>query len=264
MWADEVPEPLNSNGIYAYHLLSHQHATFPMGGYFIIGMVELAGRVIEHEDGSYRAECCRVLHFLAPTTTATRLSRVYGVPCTIADCKEEAGRKMLDWLGGPDGLRCLHHNAQLQADLEAERLLREVAALDDGPHTKVSGAIIPEEMKDRGGWLSVFLESVALDCIKDCLVFNNRSITLKYPGGQESFTLDHPCTYNKYITVVHGQELPGIVASWSTNPAPGFIYGQDFAAFNNRGHLIRMDKQQLRALKQWLRIDHRKTFTPAR
>ena len=210
IWADLLPDPHNHSGIYAHQLLDYAMVTSGFTGGCVIGIVELAGRVIEHTDGIHRAECCRVLQFLAHTSLAARLSRVYGVPCVIADCSNEAGRKMVSWLGSHDGIRCLQWNLQFPADLGAEKLLSEIESLSDGLQQPVENDDIPEARKDRGRLPSKYTSEAKLDCRGGGIVIRNEAIKSKYPGGMEAFTVNHQCIYNDNFTMVI-ENIPGVL-----------------------------------------------------
>ena len=224
VWTDRLPEPHNRSGIYAHQLLDYAMVTSGFSGGCVIGIVELAGRVIEHTDGIHRAECCRVLQFLAHTSLASRLSRIYGVPCVIADCGNEAGRKMVSWLGSHDGIRCLQWNLQFPADMGAEKLLSEIESLSDDLQQSVENADIPEAQKDRGRWPSQYTNEVKLDCRGGGIVIRNEAIKAKYPGGMEAFTFNHHCIYNDNFTLVKEDILGVLTAALADMADHGIPY----------------------------------------
>ena len=257
VWADDQPAPGNHSGIYAYQLLNYVMVTSGFSAGYVIGIVELAGRVIEHTDGTYRAECCRVLQFFTHTGLAARVSRIYGVPCVIADCGNEVGCKIVNWLTSHDGIRCLQWNLQFPADLEAERLLSGVESLGENMQQPVEGDVIPEELKDMGGWTSLYTNEATIDCTDGGIVIRNDAIKSKYPGGMEAFTFNHRCIYNEVVILVK-DEFPGTLTATLADLADnGLNLGYDFAVFERWGRLKSMSIGQNAALNCWLHVENR-------
>lgn len=249
-WADQVPAAVNSCGIYAHNLLNHRQVVNGFGGALALGIVELTGRVIEHANHVFRAECCRILQLVAHSTLAARLSMVYGVPCVIADSDEEAGRKMVNWLGEHDGIRCLQWNLQLPADLEAEKLLSSVESLGSGYAETDSS--IPEEEKDRGSWLSEYKDDDEIHCPGGVAIFKNSAVETKYPGGMKSLTSNFPCLYNSRITVIRDGCTSGMVAALIGNPAKKFKCGSDYVVLDGYNRAVPMTAQERSAMRSWL------------
>jgi len=244
VWANLRPRLGNDNGIYAYQLLEYSKTTAGFQAGYVIGIVELAGRVIEHTDGTYRAECCRVLQFLVHTGLAERLSRVYGIPCVTADCGVDATRKMVDWLSSHDGIRCLQWNLQLTADLEAERLMSGLASLSDDLQLFPVNDDIPEDQKDTGGWASQYTNEVKLGCGDGGIVIRNDAIISKYPGGMEAFTFNHPCVYNDDFTMVK-DVFPGTLFTALADMADDGLPWHDLVISERWGQLTSKLRQKL-------------------
>ena len=244
IWANVLPRPRNQNGIYACQLMHYSKITSgPLFGY-VIGIVELAGQVIEHTDGIYRAECCSVLQILVHTCLAERLSRVYGVPCVRADCDADVNRKIVNWLSGYDGIRCLQWNLQLTADLETERLLGEVESLSADVQQPVEGDDISEDQKDKGGWVSKYTNAVKLDCGDGGVLIRNGAIKSKYPGGMEAFTFNHPCIYNNDFTLVK-DEFPGTLFAALADMADDGLPWHDLVISERWGQLTSTLRQKV-------------------
>jgi hypothetical protein len=243
IWATAPPEPNNSSGIDAYPLLNYGCVLSTFSSGEVIGIVELAGRVIDYTGGIYRAECCRVLQLMAHTSLAARLSRIYGVPCVIADCWLEAGRKMVNWLSGHDGIRCLQWNLQLVSDLEAERLLSAVESLSDNIQQPLENDDIPEEQRDRGGWVSQYTNEVKLDYMGGVVVRND-AIKSKYPGGMAAFTFKHRCIYNNDFTVVK-DEVPSALTTALADMADNSLPWHDLVISGRWGQLTSTLRQKV-------------------
>jgi hypothetical protein len=237
IWADQLPQPSNRNGIYAYPLADFASATAAFVPGHVVAIVELAGRVIEHANGVYRAECCRVLQFFAHTSLVARLSRIYGVPCVIADCGHEGNRKMVNWLSGHDGIRCLQWNLQFPADLQAERLLAGVETLPGDYSRPEEDDDIPEDQKDRGGFVSQYSAGAKLDCRLGGIVIRNTAIESKYPGGMDAFTFKHKCTCNNKFTLVK-DEAQGMLAAALADMADYGVPWHDLVDLGRWGSLI--------------------------
>jgi hypothetical protein len=261
VWANEQPDPGNRNGVYACQLLDYDKITSDFSGGEVIGIVELTGRVIEHSDGIYRAECCRVLQFLAHSYLAERLSKVYGVPCVIADSRDETNRMMVNWLGSHNGIRCLQWNLQFPADLQAERLLSEVESMSSDFPQPMESIDIPEDQKDMGRWASDYFEEVKFYCHGDGLVIRNDAIKSKYPGGLEAFVFNVRCSYNDKFTLVTN-DFPGLLAAALSDMAAYSIPWHDLIISNRWGRLESASTMQKAFLGFCLQAENRRIATP--
>jgi hypothetical protein len=239
VWSDAVPAADNTNGIYAHVAPAFHLATTDFGPEKALGIVELAGKIIEHTNGVLRAECCRILTFLVHTARASRLSQIYGVPCVAADCNADASLKLVQWLNNDDGLRCLNWNQELMTSLQAMRILKEVGG---GGLPSPGGTPIPHLLKDRGREISPPRPALkpsassprSIHAGGRNIIFTGRGIVLKnaalearYRGGVEAFTEKNPCTYNNDITIADDSRNRALVPLLAELLRVGFTPGDD-------------------------------------
>jgi len=150
VWADEIPTAENHNGIYGWRppLMFNQLECYPREA--AIGLVEMNGHVVVHENGVLRAECCRILMLIAHSDFAARLSRIYGVPAIAEDSLRGVCERVRSWMYSHDGINLLKRNADLISDMQARKLLAQVDRLRVQTEEPAPVEEIPECLKDTG------------------------------------------------------------------------------------------------------------------
>ncbi|AKG53293.1 hypothetical protein DGWBC_0615 [Dehalogenimonas sp. WBC-2] len=218
IWADQIPEPSNESGIYACQLPNYNWITSSYESAIVIGIVELAGKIVEHKDGILRGEFCKILFSIAHPYHATRLSKIYGIPCVTANDAAEAFVKLTDWFSSEDGIRCLRWNRQLVVDLQAKRLLGGILSPEFLGEDNDVRQMIPEHIKDKGTAIpssklfpkqTASVRRVASKTVTGGIKFGGEGIAIKntaiddrYPHGLRGFRRQYACISNSSITLV--------------------------------------------------------------
>jgi len=98
--ADYQPNESNVYGVYAYILRRLTERIVPRAG--IIGIVQLLGKVVEHDDGRLRAEIGQMLALLLPADTPIEaryaLSTFYRMPVVYYESQELMNRDIYNFL----------------------------------------------------------------------------------------------------------------------------------------------------------------------
>jgi hypothetical protein len=112
IFADQVPNEENQNGVYAVKLPEC------VGSEFLIGIVSITGEWLEHADMVVRGNCCEILHILLSKGLSDRaelISSYYGVPVTLCD---DTRVSFYDWLISENGIECQRHNAKISKEVK--------------------------------------------------------------------------------------------------------------------------------------------------
>jgi len=202
IWADETPTAGNRNGIYAWRLPIIGQGLMGFPCETVIGVVEMSGQVVVHEDGILRGECCRILMLIAHPDFAVRLSRIYGIPTMAADGHSGACQTILAWLCSHDGIGFLKWNADLMSDMQAQRLLGQVDGLNVGTEEGSSTQEMTEDLKDRGEIIQKNVHRKQECSPSYGLIVRRAALQQRYPGGWKAFADAHNCSSNTDITVL--------------------------------------------------------------
>lgn len=250
IWADQIPEPDNNSGIYACHLPSYDRIASFYDSAVVIGIVELAGKIVEHKDGILRGEFCRILSFIAHPEHAERLSKLYGIPCVTAIDAAEASDKLTDWFSTGDGIRCLHWNKQLMVNLQAKRLLDGILSPEVMGEDNDVRQMIPEHIKDQGTAISYSklfpkktapVRRVVSRTVKGDIKFegegiaiNNVAIDDHYPQGLRGLRRQYACISNANITIIKRGEPDNAGALLLDLMRNGFTIEEDYVLLSRR------------------------------
>ena len=229
IWADTTPTARNRVGIYAYELPAASRA---LGGDVIrdgvVGIVELTGQVVIHEDGTLRGERCRVLMFITHSEFASRLSRLYGVPAMVANCGGEAQVKVTSWLCSREGVMLLKWNVDLISDLQANRLLSQVDSLRDGEHDATPADDVPEHLKDKGEAIPDETATKPACSDRFTLIVRNVSLGQGSPTGWKTFASTYACVSNGTISVLQARSPASLNKPLADLLAGGLSREQDY------------------------------------
>lgn len=229
IWASRAPTAGNSTGIYAY--LPQAAGDLLEGSVMrdgVIGIVELTGQVVIHQDGTLRGERCRMLMLIAHAEFAGRLSRIYGVPAVIANCDPGAEVKITSWLCSREGVMVLKWNVDLVSDIQAEKLLSQVDSLRDDGQDAPAADHGAGRFRDRGQLIGDRTETKR--ACSDCFTLIVRSAALeeRYPGGAGEFAGAYACVSNGRISVLQAKSPASLNAPMAGLLANGLSREKDY------------------------------------
>jgi hypothetical protein len=229
IWADRPPTARNSGGIYAYQPPAMSYLSEgPVIREGVIGIVELTGQVVIHQDGTLRGERCRILMFVAHPEFASRLSRIYGVPAVAANCDAEARVRIASWLCSREGVMLLKWNVDLISDMQAKKLLSQVDSLRDDGQDAAPAGDVPERLKDRGQVIRDGTE--AKRACSDCftLIVRNASLGQASPAGWKTFANTYACVSNGTISVLQARSPASLNGPLAELLANGLSREEDY------------------------------------
>ncbi len=228
IWADKIPTAKNRNGIYACRVpvlpsgaTNHWHDT-------VLGVVELTGQVVIHEDGVLRGECCRALMFIAHPDLAERLSRVYGIPAMASASWSCVFRSIHSWIYNNDGISVLKHNADLVSDMQAKKLLSQVDSLRTETEQGTLAERVCEYLKDKGEPLQEDSDYIWPCTPYFTLIVRNAALQQRLSGDWKAFLDEGGFIRNDTIAVLQAECPSEVNGPLSSMLGSGFTDQEDY------------------------------------